>query len=66
MRNPTQPIDSSKAAEILGLSRSQVNRMATTGSLPVLYKLPGIRGAYIFELADIEALLSGESSKVAS
>lgn len=65
MRKFTHTIASSEAARILGLSRSQVNRLAATGRIPFVVKAPGVRGAYIFDRTDIEALLSPSNGDAA-
>lgn len=48
-------------ADLLGLSVSQVNRLAAEGSLPVLTKAPGLRGPNVFDRAAVEALARKEA-----
>lgn len=42
------------AARRLGWSRSRVKRAARAGSLPVVGKIEGDRGAYVFDAAVLE------------
>lgn len=49
-------ITAEEAAELLGKSRSQVNRDAAAGRLPVLRKLKGQRGPRLFDRTAIEQL----------
>ena len=56
MLNDNQQIATAEAAQILGSSVSQLNRLAASGQIPYVAKAPGIRGAYIFNRLDIEAL----------
>jgi excisionase family DNA binding protein len=48
-----EPLTSSEAAEILGVSVATVNRMAADGRLALVHKFPGIRGPNLFERADV-------------
>jgi excisionase family DNA binding protein len=45
-----------EAATILGVSQSTVLRMVDRGDLSPVVKAPGLRGAYGFLRADVEAL----------
>lgn len=65
MRNQQPPIDSTEAASILGISRSQVNRLAAAGKVAALRKLDGPRGAYIFDRAYIERLAADRKERAA-
>ena len=56
MLNNDKQIATAEAARILGSSVSQLNRLAASGQIPHVAKAPGIRGAYIFNRSDIEAL----------
>lgn len=47
-------ITTRKAAEQLGLSTRQVLRLVDQGQLSPIAKLDGLRGAYLFEPAQIE------------
>lgn len=49
-------LSTTEVAQILGLSRSTVNRRAMMGTLPVAMKLPGELGPNLFDRAEIEAL----------
>ena len=52
---PGDLIGASTAAEILGISRTQVVRRVQTGALRAFTKLDSSRGAYVFDRNDIEA-----------
>ena len=49
-------IGSAEVAELLGISGSSLNRKVLAGQIPPVKKLPGSKGAYIFDRAEIEAL----------
>ena len=51
----TLPIGAKEVAKILGIDRRQILRMVKAGGLPVLGKLDGDTGAYLFNRSDIEA-----------
>ena len=51
-----------EAAARLGIGRSYLAKLARRGVLPVARKLPGIRGDYLFDPADVE-LLAQERGK---
>lgn len=58
-------ITSFEAGLLLGKSARTVQRMAITdanpdGILPIVKKLPGPNGAYLFRRSDVEALLVSE------
>lgn len=66
---PTSPdlIGAAEAAEILGnVDRTTVTRLAGTPDLPIAVKMPGIRGPYLFERADVERLAEKRAAKAAS
>lgn len=42
-----------EAAELAGLSRSQINRDAQNGKLPVARTFPGYKGPRLFREADV-------------
>lgn len=54
----TDAITAKEAGEVLGKNRRQVLRLVSTGQLIPALKLPGDTGAYLFNRADIEALLT--------
>ena len=56
MRKVARWASAEEVASILGISRSQVNRQAASGELPVAVKAPGIRGAYLFDRAAIQRI----------
>lgn len=49
-------IGSKEAAELTGLDLRTIHRRVERGELPTAGKLPGLRGAYLFNRTDIEAL----------
>lgn len=56
MPNPDDLIAATEAGAILGKSARTVSRLAEAGQLPVVQKLPGPNGAYLFRRRDVEAL----------
>jgi hypothetical protein len=52
-------LTTNQAAERIGKSPRQTRRLAAQGKLPGAIKLPGVKGAFIFERAVFEAYLSG-------
>lgn len=50
-------ITTAEAAERLGKSVPTINRWARNGLIQPVHKLPGIRGPYLFDPEDVEALL---------
>ena len=49
-------IGAQEAADLLGLSRSQLHRQVIAGLVPVAFKTPGKRGPRVFFRSDIERL----------
>ncbi len=47
-----------EASQLTGLDKRTLHRKVDSGELIPVTKLPGLRGAYIFNRADIEALLT--------
>ncbi len=52
---PAKLLTTAEVAEILGKSVPTVTRMVADGKLDYWVKLPGVRGAYLFDLATVEA-----------
>ncbi len=50
-------INAAEVAELLGYSKRTIARMAGDGRLTPAYKLPGLRGDYLFNRAYIERLM---------
>lgn len=50
-------LTSMQVAEMLSITRSEVNRRAADGRLPAK-KLPGRTGAYLFDSAEIDRIAS--------
>ena len=48
-------ISTSEAAQILGTTTKQVTRMIQREQLTVAKKMDGLRGAYLLNLAEVEA-----------
>ncbi len=55
-------VTATDAAEMLGVSKPTLNRMALEGALPAAHKLPGLRGARLFRRSDVEALAKASAS----
>ena len=53
-----EPITTAEAARMLRVSPQAVGQMVKRGDLEPAYKLPGLRGAFLFHIASVEALLS--------
>ena len=49
-------IGSREAAEILRMSPMTFNRRVRAGAIPVVQKMPGLRGAYVFSRPTIESI----------
>ena len=49
----TQTMSTAQAAHYLGVSKRTVTRLAATGELPYLVKLPGRTGSYVFDAATV-------------
>lgn len=56
-------LTSSAAASKLGVSVSTIARMAQAGRLQPIAKAPGVRGAYLFNRSDVEALATQGGAK---
>ena len=59
MPNFDTQVTTTQAADALGTSRRQVIRLVDAGRLVPLAKLPGRTGAYLFDPADVQALIDG-------
>lgn len=53
-----------ETARLMGLSPSGVSRRVRRGVLTPVTKAPGIRGAYFFRRAEVEALVRHESAGI--
>lgn len=51
-------ITTAEAARILRVTPSGISRMVARGDLEPVMKLPGLRGAFLFERADVDALIA--------
>lgn len=56
MANHDRLITSAEAGVILGVEQATVNKWAAQGQMTIAFKLPGLRGAYLFRPEDVEAL----------
>lgn len=54
-------ITTAELAALRGVSTRTIIRQAERGDLPVAAKAPGIRGAYLFDRAAVEALATRKS-----
>lgn len=52
----TDLLPTAEVARLLGRDVSTINRMVTAGDLTPAVKGPGVRGAYLFHRADVDAL----------
>jgi excisionase family DNA binding protein len=52
--DPNRIVGTHEAADLLGVSRRTVQRLALTGEIPVIATV-GKRGEYLFKASDIEA-----------
>lgn len=52
-----------EAAALLGLSVAYVKRLALAGDLPVLSKLPGASGAWLFDRAAILEVAAARAAR---
>ena len=52
----TDLLGASEAAELTGYSVRTIKRLALSGKLPHVHKLPGANGAYLFNREDVERL----------
>lgn len=55
MHNADELLTAKQVAELLGVRRQWVTKLASTKRLPVALKLPGGTGAWLFKRADVEA-----------
>ena len=58
----TTLIGVSEAADRLNVSARTIQRWAQNGELPYAAQLPGATGAYVFDLAAVEALAASRSA----
>jgi excisionase family DNA binding protein len=58
-------INTVEAADSLGVSVTTVNRWAASGKLPIVRKLSGDTGAYVFDRSDVEALRADRKGSAA-
>ena len=63
---PDELITPAQAVPILGQSLRTVQRLAETGELPVVQKLPGPNGAYLLRRKDVERLAAARAKSLAS
>lgn len=54
-------IGSAEAAQLLGMSSTTFNRRVLAGYIPAVQKLPGSKGAWVFDRAEIERLAAEEA-----
>lgn len=56
----TEPLSSAEVADALEVSVKTVTRMVKDGRLAPVKRLPGPRGAFLFNPAQVEAILANE------
>lgn len=59
---PDDLMTTSEVCDLLDVGSSTVSRWAMSGALAPARKLPGLRGAYLFRRADVEALAKASAS----
>jgi hypothetical protein len=59
LKKPHELITATEVAKIIGRDLRTVQRQATAGTLPIVSKLPGATGAFLFDRDVIEALAEG-------
>lgn len=59
------PMTAQEVAEALGVSLRTVQRMAEDGRLTPVYKLPGSRGAYLFDRPAVDQLAARRKAEAA-
>lgn len=65
--SPADLIGSTEAGRLMGRSPRTVHRLVDSGELvPVVVAPGGIKGAYLFDRADVEALVVARDEKAAS
>lgn len=57
-----ETITSAEAAQRLGVITTTVSKLVRRGALTPVKKLPGIRGAYLFDPSDVDALAAARST----
>ncbi|MBW8171822.1 helix-turn-helix domain-containing protein [Ornithinimicrobium sp. Arc0846-15] len=62
-RNAFSFLNTAQVAERLGRSTWTINRWAEGGRLPTAAKAPGLRGARLFDPADVQALADELAAK---
>lgn len=55
-------VNSADAAQRIGVSRSTLQRMVNLGQLRPVGKGPGLRGAYLFDAADIDRVADAKGA----
>jgi hypothetical protein len=60
--SPLELIGTREASERLGESIRQTIRRVESGKLEPVAKMPGLRGAYVFNAADIDRLVNEPSA----
>ena len=56
MSTPQPLLHSAEVCEILGIDRSTLSRWVAAGRIPAAQKLPGLRGPFLFDPADVERI----------
>lgn len=58
----TEQVPTAEAARVLGVSVWSIRRLIERGELEPTAKLPGLRGAYLFDRADVDRLAAERAS----
>lgn len=65
-KNQQELITTTEVAKLLNRDARTVQRQATSGELPFVSKLPGTTGAFLFDRADIAALIPANTTEGAT
>ena len=60
---PETYLTTAQVAELYGLTPAAISYRVRRGQITPAMKAPGVRGAYLFRLSDIEQLLELEAQK---
>ena len=54
MHKQSQPLTSAEACKRLGIDRSTLSRWVASGRITPSLKMPGLRGPFLFDAAEVE------------
>lgn len=59
---PTQLMPTAEVAAALRISTRQVARLVESGAIEPIVRAPGVRGAFLFDAADVKAFVESRAS----